>query len=251
MMEQNELNEFFRITKILSDFIKTNNIDGKNHGPQFIAVLKRLMKIHSTKNMKDLLNFNHYLNAHEENSMKLQCGAIHCIQCYRQLVEDDFYEPGRTQCTCLQIISPIYRKRILENHKRIEALRTLCIYCNKRKDNMRFVLKSLHNCHICTDCLKQRFNYYDKENKCSNCNEVFNEDCDTLIRDIIETEMDPADVKANYTKECPKCNKRQDSREFIQICVENKCKVCKPCTETLKKENVETCLCGDRISVLA
>jgi hypothetical protein len=94
------------------------------------------------------------------------------------------------------------------------------------------------------------FEYEKESNKCKKCSEEFTEECDRLITDVIESKMDSNEVKKKYLTECRECKKVSDSREFLQICAENKCTVCKECGNSKRKNNVETCICGYRISIL-
>lgn len=249
-MDQTQIKEFNFISKVISDFIKENNIEGEEYAEPFLEALKTYIKANSIKGLNSLIDLSHHLNKHDDTFMKLQCGSVHCIRCYNEFVKEGFYKPGVTQCTCLQNIPPIGRKKIIDNFKRIENLVTVCEVCTTRKDNMHFLLKNVHNCKICTDCLMDNFEYEKESNKCKVCSEEFTEECDRLITDVIESKMDSNEVKKKYLTECRECKKVSDSREFLQICAENKCTVCKECGNSKRKNNVETCICGYRISIL-
>ena len=249
-MDDTQLRDFNFITKVLSDFIKNNKIEGGEYTEAFSAALKAFIQANSMKGTKDLIELSHYLNQHDDASIKLPCGSIHCIRCYYELVKEGFYKAGTTQCTCLQNIAPIGRKKIIDNFKRIENLVSVCVVCEVRKDISYFLLRKVHNCKICSECFMNNFEYDKRTNKCLVCDEEFTEEGDRLIRDVIETKMDPNEVKKMYSSECRECKKKSDSRAFIQICAENKCTVCKECANLKSKNNVESCVCGDRLSIL-
>lgn len=250
---ENYFEETLELTRVLSKYIRDQKIPITSQDKELVRLYREFCRIGNISNLGDMEAINHELKNHSDSKVKLDCGENHCIECYYELVQDDMWRNGQVYCSHSKLIIPKFRMIILNAYKKFQEMKRRCIKCNEIKDKMNFVLLSSHpQCVICTNCLKESYILGRDDNKCQNCGIIFVEECNTSLKEIIESEMTYEQLMQIYRIACELCHGIKDSRGFQKICKDG-CKVCYECVQSilLKKRIMDKCYnCPNPISIM-
>ena len=246
---QNELRPWKRLAKSLCTFIKKNEINASSESERISTLITDFSKINSLKEIDELVELYHKLNNHQDSIIKLECGACHCIECYFHFICNRNLDPNNLFCSCNKQINPKYKNKINQNYTRIQNLKEKCGACQRIKDKMNFAVLSLHNCKLCSDCILDKFVFVKGlKNSCLACKAEYDDECELILRTLKEINISE-DVKlAFYLEKCFECEKEKDSRTFNEIC-QHRHLACKECINLKKTQNINTCKCGQPISI--
>jgi hypothetical protein len=239
--------QLLKLANLLAKYVIDEKIEIQYKSEELNKHFESYRKNWSLKGTENIHKIIHREKHHTESQIALECGNRHCLQCYYELVTNE-WNPNATFCTHGSQIVPKFRRVIMD---RYEALIKICVVCEKSKDRMEFALLGTHpnpGCVVCTDCTKENFNLKESHNSCAICKEKFSEESESVFRNILESTMTDAELLEIYGIECNLCHQRLDSRKFEQICTKN-CKVCFNCKFEVKPGNCPLG-CGEQVSIV-
>lgn len=249
-MEADIIIGYRELVRHLSVLIAEKKVPINKYRSEICEIFVEFAKKNTLKGMADPLKLFHQLQDHQDSTLKLECGASHCIECYYFFCKDDNWDPNNVFCTCDRKIVPKYRSSVENNYKRIQGLKAKCVNCNSIKDKMNFAVISLHPCVLCSNCIKETYVYEKgKKNSCRMCGQEYNEECELIIRSVYENNLDQEIVSKFYSEECERCKKQKDSRQFSETCEDHHI-ACRECIKEKEKQNDGNCWCGLPISIL-
>ncbi|OMJ75562.1 hypothetical protein SteCoe_25257 [Stentor coeruleus] len=233
------LPELENLVQLLSKFVFEEGIPIEIQREELTRLYKSYAKVRTFKNIGELVNLMHKIKGHSDSKVKLECGNNHCVECYFELAMEDMWDPNNACCTDGRSINPKYRTIIVNAHKRMQEMKRTCIVCDSKKDKMNFCLLSTHpGCVICTPCIRKKFNPREHDNACQNCNNQFDLESEPIIRSIVESDMNEEELLKIYSKNCPRCDNKRDSRGFQKTCA-GECESCYNCIKDIIERKQE------------
>jgi hypothetical protein len=243
------LDHYLKLSNSLSAIIVWKNIeisDKKLLCEKIIGYFRR----ESLGGQYNMMKVYHKLKGHHPNSIRLNCGSLHCFECYFDIISESRLN-GPMKCSCDKIIQPKYIYQIIQKYEHFQTLKIRCVLCDKTDlAYFGFSLRGLHKCQVCTECILKRYKLEKNvPQRCPLCDEIYNGDCNNVLR-VMKSETEDPDLVKNFFKgECHFCATEGDSRTFQTVC-ESLHTACPKCLKNLKDSHTEHCICGLQISLL-
>ena len=199
-MEEEFAQDLKKLVNSLAKHINSNNIDLSQEVNIVNGLFKRYVKKYSMKGLPELVQVLHKSKRHRDFKIKLECTQLHCQECSYESIGEDMWASNITCCPCGTVINPKFRGLIIQNNDRLKNLLRTCSKCGESKDKMNFAALGIHECIICTECIRESFDAFRKKNKCTGCNKDFEGDCDNVIRSIVEADMTKEQLNQIYSQ---------------------------------------------------